>query len=99
MIRIATINSDRYKSVKCSNASYMALLSIIFLYYNVLTCFYIHYLLGLTMLKNIIILIVIIIGGYMVYTNYMQNEEIAALDGVVNEEHPGELNPEDVVSN
>jgi len=44
------------------------------------------------MLKNIIILVVIIIGGYMVYTNYMQNEEIAALDGVVNEEHPGELN-------
>ena len=39
-----------------------------------------------------------IIGGYMVYTNYMQNEEIAALDGVVNEEHPGELNPDDVVS-
>ena len=34
------------------------------------------------MLKNIIILVVIIIGGYMVYTNYMQNEEIAALDGV-----------------
>ena len=31
------------------------------------------------MLKNIIILVVIIIGGYMVYTNYMQNEEIAAL--------------------
>ena len=41
---------------------------------------------------------IIIIGGYMVYTNYMQNEEIAALDGVVNEEHPGELNPDDVVS-
>jgi len=50
------------------------------------------------MLKNIIILVVIIIGGYMVYTNYMQNEEIAALDGVVNEEHPGELNPDDVVT-
>ena len=50
------------------------------------------------MLKNIIIIVVIIIGGYMVYTNYMQNEEIAALDGVVNEEHPGELNPDDVVS-
>ena len=49
--------------------------------------------------KNIIILVVIIIGGYMVYTNYMQNKEIAALDGVVNEEHPGELNPDDVVSN
>ena len=51
------------------------------------------------MLRNIIILVVIIIGGYMVYTNYMQNEEIAALDEVVNEEHPGELNPEDVVNN
>ena len=50
------------------------------------------------MLKNIIILVIIIIGGYMVYTNYMQNEEIAALDGVVNEEHPGELKPDDVVS-
>ena len=50
------------------------------------------------MLKNIIILVVIIVGGYMVYTNYIQNEEIAALDGVVNEEHPGELNPDDVVS-
>ena len=49
------------------------------------------------MFKNIIILVVIIIGGYMVYTNYMQNEEIAALDGVVNEEHPGEVNS-DVVS-
>ena len=48
--------------------------------------------------KNIIILVVIIIGGYMVYTNYMQNKEIAALDGVVNEEHPGELNPDDVIS-
>ena len=46
--------------------------------------------------KNIIILVVIIIGGYMVYTNYMQNKEIAALDGVVNEEHPGELNPDDI---
>jgi hypothetical protein len=34
----------------------------------------------------------------MVYTNYMQNEEIAALDGVVNEEHPGELK-DTVVSN
>ncbi|MDA7691307.1 hypothetical protein N8782_02875 [Methylophilaceae bacterium] len=53
---------------------------------------------GLIMLKNIIILIVIIIGGYMVYTNYMQNEEIAAIDGVVNEEHPGKLNPDDVVA-
>ena len=51
------------------------------------------------MLKNIIILVVIIIGGYMVYTNYMQNEEISALDGVVNEEHPGELNSDGVVSN
>ena len=51
------------------------------------------------MLKNIIILVIIIIGGYMVYTNYMQNKEIAALDGVVNEEHPGKLNPEDVVTN
>lgn len=61
--------------------------------------FVIIILLGLIMLKNIIILIIIIIGGYMVYTNYMQNEEIAALDGVVNEEHPGELNPDDVVSN
>jgi len=64
------------------------------------------------MLKNIIILVVIIIGsymvytnlvviiigGYMVYTNYMQNEEIAALDGVVNEEHPGKINPDDLVS-
>ena len=40
--------------------------------------------------KNIIILVVIIIGGYMVYTNYMQNKEIASLDGVVNEEHPGD---------
>ena len=50
------------------------------------------------MLKNIIILVVIIIGGYMVYTNYMQNKEIAALDGFVNEEHPGELNPDDVAS-
>ena len=49
------------------------------------------------MLKNIIILIIIIIGGYMVYTNYMQNEEIAALDGVV-KKHPRELNPDDVVS-
>ena len=38
------------------------------------------------------------ICGYMVYTNYMQNKEIAALDGVVNEEHPVELNPDDVVS-
>ena len=53
---------------------------------------------GLIMLKNIIILVVIIIGGYMVYTNYMQNEEIAAIDGVVNEEHPGKLNPDDVVT-
>jgi hypothetical protein len=34
----------------------------------------------------------------MVYTNYMQNKEIAALNGVVNEEHPGELNPDAVVS-
>ena len=51
------------------------------------------------MLKNIIILVIIIVGGYMVYTNYMQNKEIAALDGVVNEEHPGKLNPEDVVTN
>ena len=50
------------------------------------------------MLKNIIILVVIIISGYMVYTNYMQNKEITALDGVVNEEHPGELNPDVVVS-
>ena len=50
------------------------------------------------MLKNIIILIVIIIGSYMVYINYMQNQEIAALDEVVNEEHPGELNPDDVIS-
>ena len=49
------------------------------------------------MLKNIIILVVIIIGGYMVYTNYIQNKEIAALDGVVNEEHAGELNPDDVI--
>jgi hypothetical protein len=32
----------------------------------------------------------------MVYTNYMQNKEIATLDGVVNEEHPGELNPDDI---
>ena len=43
-------------------------------------------------------LVVIMISGYMVYTNYMQNKEITALDGVVNEEHPGELNPDDVVS-
>lgn len=50
------------------------------------------------MLKNIIILVVIIIGGYMVYTNYMQNKEIAALDGVVNEEQLEKLNPDDVVS-
>jgi hypothetical protein len=50
------------------------------------------------MLKNIIILVVIIIGGYMVYTNYMQNEEIAALDGVDKEEHPGKINPDDLVS-
>ena len=50
------------------------------------------------MLKNIITLVVIIIGGYMVYTYYMQNKEIASLDGVVNEEHPGKLNPDDVVS-
>ena len=50
------------------------------------------------MLKNIIILVVIIIGGYMVYTNYMHNKEIAALDGVINKEHPGELNSDDVVS-
>jgi hypothetical protein len=34
----------------------------------------------------------------MVYTNYMQNKEIDALEGVVYEEHPGELNPDDVVS-
>ena len=50
------------------------------------------------MFKNIIILVVIIIGGYMVYTNYMQNEEIAALDWVVNEEHPGKINPDDLFS-
>jgi len=51
------------------------------------------------MLKNIIILIVIIIGGYMVYTNYMQNEEIAAIDEVVNEEIVNEeLNSDDVVA-
>ena len=50
------------------------------------------------MLKNIIILVIIIIGGYMVYTNYMQNEEIAALVGVVNEEHLGEFNPNNVVN-
>ena len=50
------------------------------------------------MLKNIIIIIIIIIGGWMIYTNYMQNEEIAALDGVVNEEHPGELSPSDTVN-
>jgi len=50
------------------------------------------------MLKKIIIFVSIIIGGYMFYTFYMQNEEIAALDGVVNEERPGELNPDDVVS-
>ena len=50
------------------------------------------------MLKNIIILVFIIIGGYMVYTNYIQNKEIAVLDEVVKEEHPGELNPDDVVS-
>ena len=36
------------------------------------------------MLKNIIILVVIIIGGYMVYTNYMQNEEIAVIDEDMN---------------
>ena len=63
-----------------------------------LTCLYAQYLLGSIMLKNTIILVVIIIGGYMVYTNYMQNEEIAALDGVVNEEHPGKINPDDLVS-
>jgi len=50
------------------------------------------------MLKNIIILVIIIIGGYMVYTNYMQYEEIAALVGVVNEEHPGEFNPYGVIN-
>mgnify|MGYP005991199221 FL=1 len=50
------------------------------------------------MLKNIIILAIIIIGGWMIYTNYMQNEEIAALDGVVNKEHPGELSPSDTVN-
>ena len=50
------------------------------------------------MLKNIIILVIIIIGGYMVYTNYMQNKDFAALDGVVSEKHPGELNPDDAVN-
>ena len=34
MIRIATINSDRYKSVKYSNASNMAQVYIIFLHYK-----------------------------------------------------------------
>ena len=37
------------------------------------------------MFKNIIILVVIIIGGYMVYTNYMQSKEIAALNDVVSD--------------
>ena len=40
----------------------------------------------------------------MVYTNYMQNEEIAALVGVVgvvgvvNEEYPGGFNPDGVIN-
>ena len=50
------------------------------------------------MLKNIIILVIIIIGGYMVYTNYMQNKEIVALVGVVNEEYPGGFNPDGVIN-
>ena len=33
----------------------------------------------------------------MIYTNYIQNEETAALNGVVNEKHLGELNS-DVIS-
>ena len=46
------------------------------------------------MLKNIIILAVIIIGGYMVYTNYMQNEEIV----VIEEDMNIPVNPDDVVA-
>ena len=46
------------------------------------------------MLKNIIILVVIIIGGYMVYTNYMQNEEIV----VIEEDMNIPVNPDDVVA-
>ena len=48
----------------------------------------------LIMLKNIIILAVIIIGGYMVYTNYMQNEEIV----VIEEDMNIPVNPDDVVA-
>ena len=46
------------------------------------------------MLKNIIILIVIIIGGYMVYTNYMQTEEIV----VIEEDMNIPVSPDDVVT-
>ena len=46
------------------------------------------------MLKNIIILVVIIIGGYMVYTNYMQTEEIV----VIEEDMNIPVSPDDVVT-
>ena len=36
------------------------------------------------MLKNIIILVVIIIGGYLVYTKYMQTEEIVVIEEDMN---------------
>ena len=41
-----------------------------------------------------IIVVVIIIGGYMVYTNYMQNEEIV----VIEEDMNISVNPDDVVA-
>lgn len=56
--------------------------------------FYIQCYKDFIMLKNIIILVVIIIGGYMVYTNYMQNEEIV----VIEEDMNIPVNPDDVVA-
>lgn len=56
--------------------------------------FYIQCYKDFIMLKNIIILVVIIIGGYMVYTNYMQNKEIV----VIEEDMNIPVNPDDVVA-
>ena len=41
------------------------------------------------MLKNIIILAIIIIGGWLIYTNYIQGQKNTTLNSVVNKEHPG----------
>ena len=43
------------------------------------------------MLKNIIIIVVIIIGGYMVYTNYMQNEDGLQNEGTTLQHHTENL--------